>query len=232
MFPSPPEAPSPLPIPPGPTLEWPTFTSEEIASAIQTSAPNKAPEPDGMPFLLLQKAYHTSPQLFNTLYPHLIEYGYHPLCWRQATGAICKKQNKPDCTAPKAYRIIALLNWLGNISKHIIATWLSYLTERSDLLNNEQMGGRRYRAAIDAVLCLLHDITQANNYKKILSILFFDVKGAFDHASKTCLLDTMQHLHLHPAVIRWTDTFLSNWHIGLAFDGEREDLQPINTGIS
>ena len=92
------------------------------------------------------------------------------------------------------------------------------------------MGGIKYRAEIDAVLCLLHDITQANN-KKLLSILFFDVKGAFDHVSKTRLLDTMQRLHLHPAVIRWTDTFLSNRQIGLAFDGERENLQPVNTGI-
>ena len=93
MFPPLPEALPPLPIPPGPTLQWPTVTMEEIASAIQTSAPNKAPGPDGMPFLLLQKAYLTAPQIFNFLYPHLIEYGYHPLYWRQATGAILKKQN-------------------------------------------------------------------------------------------------------------------------------------------
>ena len=137
MFTPTPEAPPPLPIPPGPTLQWPTVTAEEIASAIQTSAPNKAPGPDGMPFLLLQKAYLAAPQLFNTLYPHLIEYGYHPFCWRQATGAILKKQNKPDYTAPKAYRIIALLNCLGKISEKIIATRLSYLAATSDLLHNE-----------------------------------------------------------------------------------------------
>ena len=96
MFPMPPEAPPAPPIPPGPTLEWPTVTDSEIAAAINTSAPNKAPGPDGMPFLLLQKAYQATPILFNTLYPTLIKHGYHPLCWRQATGAILKKQNKPD----------------------------------------------------------------------------------------------------------------------------------------
>ena len=84
---------------------------------------------------------------------------------------------------------------------------------------------------MDAILCLLHDITQANNNKKILSILFFNIKGAFIHVSKSCFLDTMQRLHLHPAIIRWTDTFLSNRQIGLVFDAERENLQLINTGI-
>ena len=53
------------------------------------------------------------------------------------------------------------------------------------------MGGRRYRAATDAVLYLLYDINQANN-NKILFVLFFDVKGAFDRVSKSSLLDTMQ----------------------------------------
>ena len=80
MFPQPPEAPPAPPIPPGPTLDWPTVTAQEIANAIHTSAPNKAPGPDGMPFLLLQKAYQAAPGLFNTLYPLLVEHGYHPLC--------------------------------------------------------------------------------------------------------------------------------------------------------
>ena len=95
-----------------------------------------------MPFLLLQKAHQAAPQLFNTLYSALIQHGYHPLCWQQATGAIMKKPNKPDYTAPKAYRIIALLNCLGKISEKIIATRHSYLPETTDLLHNERMGGR------------------------------------------------------------------------------------------
>src|SRR6266705_2893381 len=231
MFPPPPEAPAAPPIPPGPTLEWPDVTPQEIAAAIQTSTPNKASGQDGLPFLLLQKAYQAAPELFNILYPTLIEHGYHPLCWRQATGAILNKHNNPDYTAPKPYRIIALSNCLGKISEKIIATRLSYLAESTTLLHHEQMGGRRYRSAMDAILCLLHDITQANKNRKILSILFFDVKGAFDHVSKSRLLDTMKRLHLDPAVIRWTDSFLSHRQIGLAFDGEREDLQSVNTGI-
>ena len=91
MFPHPPEAPPSPPTSRGPTLDWPIVTAQEIATAIQTSAPNKAPGPDGMPFFILQKAYQAAPQLFNTLYPYLVEYGYHPLWGRQTTGGILKK---------------------------------------------------------------------------------------------------------------------------------------------
>ena len=92
MFPTPSKAPPAPSIPPGPTLQWPAVSPTVIASAIHTSAPNKASGPDGMPFVLLEKAHQVAPQLFNTLYPALIQCGYHPLCWRQATGAILKTQ--------------------------------------------------------------------------------------------------------------------------------------------
>ena len=137
MFPRLPEA---LPAPPisaGPIINWPTVTTHKIATAIQTSPLNKAPGPISIPFLLLQKADQAAPGLFNILYPRLVEHGYHPLCWIQATGAILKKPNKPDYTAPKAYRIIALLNCLGKISEKIIATKLYFLAETSDLLHKE-----------------------------------------------------------------------------------------------
>jgi len=51
-----------------------------------------------------------------------------------------------------------LLNCLGKISEKIIATRLSKLAEVSDLLYKDQMGERRQRSAVDAALCLTHDI--------------------------------------------------------------------------
>ena len=231
MFPSPPTASSTLVDPSGPILPWPDITTSEIATAIGTSAPNKAPGPDGLNFLMIQKAFECQPGLFTTLYPTLIKNGYHPLCWRQGTGAILKKPGKPSYSVPKAYRIICLLNCLGKISEKIMATRLSYLAETTNMLHNEQMGGRKQRAAIDAALALTHDINKGFQQKKVVSTLFFDVKGAFDHVARPRLLDTMRQLHLPENVIHWTDNFLTNRQLGLAFDGEREPLQSVSTGI-
>ena len=41
----------------------------------------------------------------------------------------------------------------------------------------------------------------------------------------------MQRLHLRPSVMLWTDTFLLDKQIGLAFDGERVTLKPVSMGI-
>ena len=117
--------------------------------------------------------------------------GYHSQCWKKSIEAILKKSNKVDYSQSKAYRIIMLLNCLRKISEKIIATRLSHFAEHSNLLHNEQMGGRKNRSAIDASLCLLHDIQTAKNSKNVFSCLFLDVKGAFNHVSTERLIDIL-----------------------------------------
>ena len=129
--------------------------------------------------------------MFTTVYTRLIDLGYHPKCWRESIGAILKKPNKPDYSIPKAYRIIALLNYLGKISEKVIATRLAYLGETTDLLHQSQLGGRKYRSAIDAALILTHDIQRAWTKGNIVFCLIIDVKGAFDHVSKDQLLKVL-----------------------------------------
>jgi hypothetical protein len=118
--------------------------------------------------------------------------GYQPKVWREARGVILPKANKGDYSLPKAYRPISLLNCLGKTLEKIFATRLGYLASTTSLLQDSQLGGRRQRSAIDAVLLLLNNIQSKNSRKKarqrIATTLFLDVKGAFDHVSKNQLL--------------------------------------------
>jgi hypothetical protein len=72
---------------------------------------------------------------------------------------------------------------LGKVAEKIIATRLSYLAESTDLLDSDQMGGRRQKSAIDAVLSFVHDIQLAKHEKQVTSVLFMDIKEVFDHVS-------------------------------------------------
>ncbi len=68
-----------------------------------SSSPQKAPEPDGISFQILQKAFQAISGLFFAIFAKLLDNGYHPTCWRQATGVIIRKEEKPDYSALKAY---------------------------------------------------------------------------------------------------------------------------------
>ena len=124
-----------------------------------------------------------------------------------------------------------LLNCLGKISEKIIATRLSHFAEHTNLLHNEQMRGRKNRSAIDASLCLLHDIQTAKNFKNVFSCLFLDVKGAFNHVSTDRLIAILHRLKMSNQLIRWVKSFMIDRKIELAFDGKKQAARAIRTGI-
>jgi hypothetical protein len=203
---------------------WPDLKDKEIREAIFQSSIKKAPGPDEISFLIIQKAYMTIGPRFNRLYRALIKEGYHPRCWKIAKGVVLRKaeNQKRDYSRPKAYRIISLLNCLGKISEKILARRLSRLAElpSSDLLYFDQMGSRQRKSSIDLVLSLVHDIQAAKNRNKKTSTIFMDIKGAFDHVSTNQLLKISIKLGLPASLIKWIYSFLLNRKIILAFDGE------------
>ena len=209
---------------------WPEINKDEIKTAIFTSSIKKAAGPDTISFLIIQKIYQVLEDRFYKLYKALIESGYHPKCWKEAIGVILKKPNR-KATIPKSYRVISLLNCLGKVAEKIIATRLSFLAESTDLLDSDQIGGRRQKSAIDAVLSLVHDIQLAKHEKKVTSILFMDIKGAFDHVSGNQMLKICQKLQLPKSLCYWIKSFLQDRKMQLKFDGNSQEMTDIEIGI-
>ena len=229
LFPAPPEAPEP-------SWEgysaldwnWPALLQSELEATCTAKTKGKTPGPDGITHEIIQHAYMAIPLVFFGLYSRLLDIGYHPRCWKQATGAILKKPSKPDYSAPKAYRVISLLNCLGKISERILAQRLSHLAETTTLLHPSQIGGRLHKSAIDTALILTNEVE--STYLKTTA-LFLDIKGAFDHVAKNRLLAILKKLGLPFNLISWVSSFLSNRTLRLAFDGQIEGFSNIDTGI-
>ena len=166
---------------------WPEVTRNEIKTAIFTSSIKKAAESDAISFLILQKIYSVLEERFYKLYKALIQFEYHSKCWKEAVKVIIRKENR-KATISKSYRVVSLLNCLGKVAEKIIATRLSYIAETSDLLDSDQMNDRRQKSAIDAVMTLIHDIQLARHENRVISVLFINIKEAYDHVSVNHLL--------------------------------------------
>jgi hypothetical protein len=96
----------------------------------------------------------------------LITNNYHPKCFKKATGIILKKPQSTkslyrNYALPKTYKIILLLNYLVKVMEKIIARRLAIMAEFKTLLHMHQIGGRRQKSAINAVMILIQKI-QAN----------------------------------------------------------------------
>src|SRR5438034_6891348 len=209
---------------------WPEVTKNEIKTAIFTSSTKKAAGPDTISFLILQKIYSTLEERFYKLYKALIQFGYHPKCWKEAMDVILRKGNR-KAIIPKSYRVVSLLNCMGKVAEKIIATRLSYIAETTDLLEINQIGDRKQKSAIDAVITLVHDIQLAKYENKATSVLFMDIKGAYDHVSANHLLKICQKLKLSKSLCFWIRSFFQNRKIQLRFDGNIQEMTDINIGI-
>ena len=150
-----------------------------MKDAIFNSAPYKDPDPDGINFLWPREVYQAIPTPQTNLFKTLLKRGYHPHCWKEATGAIIRKPNKLDYSVPRAYRPVSLLKCLGKMPEKVIAKRLAYIAETQGLVHSEQIGGRPGRSPIHADMIFVYDLQQAKCNGKLPPTLFVDVKVAF-----------------------------------------------------
>ena len=95
-----------------------------------------------------------------------------------------RKPRKSDYTLAAAYRPLLLLNTLGKVLEAIMARRLSYWAEKHKPLPDTQFGGRSGRSTKQALLVLANAIDQAWLRDKVVTLVAFDPKGAFNGVNK------------------------------------------------
>ena len=87
---------------------------------------------------------------------------------------------------------MSLLATLGKILESVVADRISYMVEEYGLLPTNHFGARKKRSTEQALTLLQEHIYKAWRSKKVLSLISFDVKGAYNGVYKERLL---QRLH-------------------------------------
>jgi ribonuclease HI len=221
------------PVQAPPELPWPPITELEIQRALKATKGSTAPGEDGLPALVWKHLWQALKQLITRIFTASVKLGHHPRRWRGAKIVVLRKPGKPDYSIPGAYRPISLLNTLGKILETVIARRLSYLAEKHGLLPNTQFGGRPGRTTEQALLVLANAIDRAWYKCKVVTLIAFDLKGAFNGVNKISL-DARLRAKGIPAVARkWIASFMSDRFASIGFDDFRTEVAPlINAGLA
>ena len=139
-----------------------------------------------------------------------IDLGYYPQRWKVAKIVVLRKPGKADNTKPNAYRPISFLNTLGKSLEAVIARRLSFFAEFHRLLPETQFGGRPGRTTEQALLVLTKAIDQAWLRGKIVTLVAFDLKGAFNGVNATTLNARMREKGIPSLARRWTQSFMQD----------------------
>ena len=101
---------------------WPN--GSKIVESLKPTSNTSAPGKSGHRYKLIKWAKwarEVTPDWFVILFNSCIYAGYHPKAWHAVTIAVVPKSNKSDCSLPKSYRPIVLLECLSKLLEKVIA---------------------------------------------------------------------------------------------------------------
>ena len=186
------------------------LTMEEVEAAFMQAKPDKAPGRDEITFRVWQELWPVVKDEVVRLYRASLELRYVPERWRTARIVVLRKPNKPDYWKAKAYRPISLLETVGKGLETVIARRLSYLAEAYRLLPENHFGGRPQRSGEQALNVLIEKIHEAWRGQRVLSLVSFDVQGAFNGVHTSVLCQRLCERRIPKDLVQWIESFCSN----------------------
>ncbi|OGE46524.1 hypothetical protein PENARI_c208G11671 [Penicillium arizonense] len=114
-----------------------------------------------------------------------------------------------------------------------MARRLSYLAEKHGLLPDTQFGGRPGRTTEQALLVLSNAIDRAWYTHKVVTLVAFDLKGAFNGVNKVSLDACLRARRIPTTARKWIASFMSDRHASIGFDDFRTETTPLaNAGLA
>ena len=151
--------------------------------------------------------------------------------WKEFVTVVLRKPGKPSYDVPKAYRPIMLLNTMWKVVAAIIASHITYITEKHQLLPANHFGRRPGRTTTDTIHLLVTRIKDAWRAGKVAAVLFLDIKGAFPNADPDRLIDNLRKRGIPAKYAKFVQNMLKNHGTTLKFDRYVMDRIPIDNGI-
>ncbi|GFG17532.1 putative reverse transcriptase [Aspergillus lentulus] len=114
-----------------------------------------------------------------------------------------------------------------------MAQRLSFWAENQKLLPDTQFRGRPGRNTEQALLVLANAIDRAWQQSKVITLIAFDLKGAFNGVKKVSLNARLRAKGI-PAIARqWINSFMENRYANITFDDFQTEVSPLeNAGLA
>jgi ribonuclease HI len=200
------------------------LTKDEIYEALTTTSPDRAPGMDGLTTRVWKETWPVLQDQIFALFKQSLHMGKLPRQWKVAKIVPLRKGGKDDYTLPQSYRPISLLSTLGKVMEAVLAERISYLVETNGLLPRNHFGARKQRSTTHALSYLQEQIFNAWRGRKTLSLVSFDVKGAYNNVAKGPELERLRRRQIPEELVRWVDDFCTDRKACITVNGHTSEV--------
>ena len=183
------------------------FSLLELKTAIASSG-NTSVGPDTLHYTFFRHLSDSSLTHILLTFNDLWEKHLFPESWKEGNIIALPKPGKTR-TNPNNYRPIALTSCLAKLLERMVAKRLAYTLETNHLLSKQQNGFRKHHSPMDHLIRLETDIRKGFKHKKHTTVVFLDIKKAYDMVYKPALIYKLHRLGIKGHMGRYLYNFLS-----------------------
>lgn len=187
------------------------ITVKEVKAMIK-QLPNSSTGPDNIHNRCLKNHTKLLVQHLTQLFNVILDIGHIPSMWKKANIILLLKPKK-DKQQPSSYRPISLLSCIGKLLEKIIKQRLTLEVERRHILPAHQAGFRSKKSTLYNIIRLeryAHEQLHGPRGKRHASVIFFDIKAAFDSVWHDGLIYKLNDLKIPRYLLRYLVAFLYN----------------------
>ena len=202
-------------------ISEPRFTSEEIAEALSSMNPNRAPGHDNLTSDICTAAFEELRETITLLLNACLDIGYFPSSWKSAHVRILSKPAKTDYTDLSSFRPIGLLPVFGKLLEKLMIKRLNYFAQSSNWWTSTQFGFREQTSTSDALRSLVKHVEGAKARQRQVIAVSLDIKAAFDNAWWPALHAQLRQMNAPSNIHQLIRSYLSERQVTLPFAGAK-----------
>ena len=206
-----------------------SFGFEDITEAIDDIKLNAAAGPDGIPPCVLKNCKESLAKPFYLIWSRSLESSAVPSCYK--ASYIAPLHKKGSHAIPANYRPVSLTSHVIKIFERVMRKRLVNYLENNSLLCNNQHGFRAGRSCLTQLLAHFDDILENLRQNSDTDSIYLDYAKAFDKVDHALLIKKLERYGVHPKLVGWIKSFLSDRTQQVVVNGHKSVLAQIISGV-
>ena len=188
---------------------------------------HKAIGPDLIPNWVLRDLAPTLTAPLSSIFNSSIAESYIPRIWRSA-DVIPVPKKSPMVNLSKDLRPISLTPVISKAFESIVVSWMQGQVNHCESQYGAMKGCSTTMALINLIHNLMIGLDQPGTYARILLI---DYSKAFDRIDHNILLDKLSTNGVHPVLVSWQRSFLTECQQCVKIGQTKSEWQLIKAGV-